>query len=175
MKQIAIIGAAVGAVALFLYAKSKSVGAKQGTGPASPSASMQLGILDPNYSSIALIWNADQKNRMAGPNANPNPIVGWFTKNSPAHISGVSDCPCCTPTNVVGPIPDTCSGTVNGPSGTTALTCGSPSGASSGCDGILPASGSPSPTFWAADKVPINQALPNSDADPSLAIGWFNV
>lgn len=150
MKQIMIFGGvAISAVILAAYAKSKKTGATQGTGPAAQSYMLQVGALDPNYSSAALVFNADQKARAAGPNANPNPIVGWFA-------------------NIFSPPPEV------KPSGTTALTCGSPSGNSSGCSKILPGGG-PSPTFWAADKVPTNPALGNSDADESLAVGWFNV
>lgn len=81
------------------------------------------------------------------------------------------------PNNVFNPPPAPAIDIIGTPGG----FAGTPSGVTypapvpppPGGDGSLPTG--TSPYFWAADKVPVNQNIPGSDADPNLTVPWFQL
>lgn len=115
----------------------------------------QKGALDPNYvpDNNGMVWAADQKKSMADNAMNPTPVnpipgIGWNPAPDSIIVGGI---------------------TVNNPKPTNPSSQTFPAYASQ-ISGVKL-----SPTFWAADKVPVNPNLPFSDADPNLVTSWWNV
>ena len=125
------------------------------------------------YQPNASVWAADQKFMSLGDGKTPpNPIIPWNTQRTPTSRVGPVNCPCCTASNTVGPIPPDCSpSSLSGANPSVPdLACPDVDGGYGPC--VPSATGAISPTFWAADKVPVNPALQTDfntmDANPTL-------
>lgn len=146
MKSLVVALVGIGGIGIVYAVYKKSADTNQ-------KKAQTKGTVDPNYDPRARIWASDQKSRMSGASGTSNVVDVPCTPVQEILVS------CGYPKNFVGPIPDT-------------QTCGAPSGADyptkSGSNAVAPVS----QYFWAADKVPINTNMPNSDADPNLATDW---
>ncbi len=131
------------------------------------STQVNKGALGPAYNPVATIWSERQSSSTT-PAQPANPIIG-FQNSVPVNVPNDP-----TATNIINTAILAGAGSKGRPSitATAAGDCNSPFPIVGACPGQPANPSDLSPTFWAADKVPINVNMPGSDADPFLATDW---